>query len=229
MKNHKGIILVKKEKSVKNRAKKHKKGEKRVRILDGALKVFAEKGFYFAKISEIAKKAGVADGTIYLYFDNKDDILISLFEERMEMLISAFLNAITGVEGILEKIRIYIDHHLELINNIDLARILTIELRQSTRFMKNYRNQKFVEYLGLLEALIEQGQQQGLIRKDTPAHWIGRMIFGALDELLLAFCSHYKQVDEPAFRKLSEKLSDILIQGISTKKEFGNNLAEESE
>ena len=61
--------------------------DKRQRILDAALKVFAERGYYNAKVAEVARQAGVADGTIYLYFENKDDLLINLFEDRMDFLI----------------------------------------------------------------------------------------------------------------------------------------------
>src|SRR4051794_14081424 len=56
---------------------------KYMQIIDAAVVVIAEHGYHQAQVSKIAKQAGVADGTIYLYFKNKEDILISLFEEKM--------------------------------------------------------------------------------------------------------------------------------------------------
>ena len=79
--------------------------EKRERILESALSVFARKGFYNAKVSEIAQAAGVADGTIYLYFKSKDNLLISLFEDRMSWLIQRLAAELEPIEGTLAEAR----------------------------------------------------------------------------------------------------------------------------
>ena len=62
--------------------------DKRERITEAAIAVFAEKGYRSSRVSDVAQAAGVADGTIYLYFKNKEDLLLSIFEEKMEMLLS---------------------------------------------------------------------------------------------------------------------------------------------
>jgi len=104
------------------------RADKRGRILQAAIKVFARKGFYNAKISEIAHQAGVADGTIYLYFKNKDDILICLFEENMGRIIEEFQEKLLRLAPPAEKLRTFIHQHFELVRTMpDLAAVLPLQ------------------------------------------------------------------------------------------------------
>lgn len=188
--------------------------EKRRRILDGALRAFARKGFYNTKVSEIAKEAGVADGTIYLYFKNKDDLLISLFEDRMEWIIDRLETELAQVEGgVADKLRAYIHlHFLLVVENRELAEFLTVELRQSAKFVKEYSNHKFGDYLRILQGLIEQGQETGAFRRDLDPRIVGRAIFGALDEVLLQMTLGKTQSAD-VLRK-TDFLADMLLHGL---------------
>jgi len=117
--------------------------DKHKRILQAAIKVFAKNGFYNSKVSEIAQEAGVADGTIYLYFKNKDDILISLFEEEMEKIIQNMKQEIGKEEDLLKKLKMFAVVQLNSKKeNPDLAAIMEVELRQSSKFMKEYRSEE---------------------------------------------------------------------------------------
>lgn len=159
-------------------------GDKRQRIIDAAVKVFAEKGFYNAKVSEIAQESGVANGTIYLYFANKDDILISLFEQEMKRIIARMKAEIERESDPLRKIEKFAAIHLSLIEERkELAEVLQVELRQSSKFMKEYRNRKFAEYVNLISAIIREGQRQGVVRADIMPGIAKRAFFGALDEM----------------------------------------------
>ncbi len=168
-------------------ADRQRDSPKRERILQGALRAFAKKGFYNTRVSEIASEAGVADGTIYLYFKNKDDLLISLFEDRMEWVIERLTTELQAVEGgVLEKLRAFVGLHFQLaIENPDLAEFITVELRQSAKFVKEYENPKFADYLKILQFLIEEGQRGGELRTDLDSRLVSRALFGALDEVLL--------------------------------------------
>lgn len=192
-----------------------KNPEKRIRILDAALKIFATRGFYNAKVSEVAKEAGVADGTIYLYFESKDALLIALFEDRMQRLIGRANEEIARTEGnVLDKIRQAIALHLSLVlDDPDLAEFITVELRQSGKFVKEYDNPKFTEYLRIFRDLILAGQEQGLIRRTVDARLVVRAIFGALDELLLTLSLTHRNrsVDLNA---TVDGLCDIFFDGI---------------
>src|SRR6266550_2933183 len=123
-------------------------GDKRERILAAAERIFARHGFFAARVSEIAKDAGVADGTIYLYFKSKDDLLISLFEDRMESINANLRQALAGESGSLAQLRRVVRLHLELIEqNRNMAEVICVELRQSSKFIREYANPKFSEFL----------------------------------------------------------------------------------
>src|SRR5438477_4842640 len=162
-------------------------GDKRERILTAAERVFARRGFFAARVSEIARDAGVADGTIYLYFKSKDDLLISLFENRMRQVNERLRQAIADrPPG--EQLRAFIHSYLQLVSEEPtVAEVLTIELRQSSKFMKEYDNPQFADFLRMLGGIIAEGQTRGELDDSVPAHVAARMIFGMLDELALAW------------------------------------------
>lgn len=193
--------------------------DKRERILEAALRVFAERGFYNAKVSQVARAAGVADGTIYLYFQNKDDLLIQLFEDRMDFIIQRLRKELARMErSPLEQLRRLIQLHIELaIYDADLAEFITVELRQSSKFVKEYENPQFVEYLRILRDMIEEGQRVGEIRPGMDSRLIVRAIFGALDEVLLTLtlASRTRSVD---VKMSADQLADLIIDGMSIPK-----------
>ena len=164
-------------------------GDKRERILAAAETVFARHGFFAARVTEIAKEAGVADGTIYLYFKSKDDVLISLFESRMKQVNDA-LRAAIAPEPPKDQLRAFIKRYLQLVHDEPAAaEVLTIELRQSSKFMKEYDNPQFADFLRMLGGIISAGQERGELDSSIPSHVAARMIFGMLDELCLLYTS----------------------------------------
>jgi TetR/AcrR family fatty acid metabolism transcriptional regulator len=139
-------------------------------------------------VSDVAKEAGVADGTIYLYFKSKDDLLISLFERRMQQVNDTLRAAIEGVKSPRQQLRAFVQAYLQLVHDEpSAAEVLTIELRQSSKFMKEYENPEFADFLRLLGGIIAAAQDKGEIDGSIPAHVAARMIFGMLDELALAW------------------------------------------
>lgn len=190
--------------------------DKRERILKAALKVFAGKGFYNTRISEIAKEANVADGTIYLYFKNKDDLLISLFEEEVGNICQTMREEMGKTSDPVEKLRIFASSHLSMIlKNRDLAEVIQVELRQSAKFMREYVNKVFMEYINLVREVIKEGQEKGIFRKDVAPGIIKRAFFGALDEMasywILSPTKKYKPIDS------AKDISEIFIRGLLTK------------
>src|SRR6266540_582391 len=127
-------------------------GDKRERILGAAERIFARRGFFHARVSEIAREAGVADGTIYLYFKSKDELLISLFESRMERVTTALAAAIEGAgPAPRDRLIAFLHTYVALVaDNPALAEVLTVELRQSEKFMKEYQSRQFADFLKLL-------------------------------------------------------------------------------
>jgi TetR/AcrR family fatty acid metabolism transcriptional regulator len=161
--------------------------DKRERILAAAERVFARAGFFAARVSEIAREAGVADGTIYLYFKSKDDLLISLFESRMSLVNRTLGEAIAGLPP-RDALHAFIRTYFQLVHDEpNAAEVVTIELRQSSKFMKEYDNPRFADFLRLLGGVIAAGQEQGAFAATIPAHIAARMLFGVLDELATAW------------------------------------------
>lgn len=192
---------------------RRKSSEKYYRIIKAATKIFARKGFYQAKISEIAHEAQVADGTIYIYFENKDDILISLFEEQMKSVIENMVVKIKQLSDPVRQLEQFALTHLQLVEqNKDMAEIIQVELRQSSKFMKEYKNEKFSEYLELISDIIRRGQEQAVFRRDVIPGVAKRAFFGALDEMSRFWVlSSHKQYD---IRTAAKQISRFFIEGI---------------
>jgi TetR/AcrR family fatty acid metabolism transcriptional regulator len=174
-------------------------GDKRNRILKAAIDVFSRKGFFNSKVSEIARASGVADGTIYLYFKNKDDLLISLFEEKMGEVVADVRNRVLSGNAPLEKLKIFIDNHMGLLEcEAGLIEVLQVELRQSSKFLKDYIPVKFFEYLDVLSGILEEGKQTGVFRRDLNVGVARRVVFGAMDELSRTYILSKRQKFHPS-------------------------------
>jgi TetR/AcrR family fatty acid metabolism transcriptional regulator len=189
------------------------RGDKRDRILEAALKVFASKGFFGAKVADVAAEAAVADGTIYLYFKSKDDLLISLFEHQMSVVISEIQAAIAPGKDPIDKLRRFFVAYVRLVQeNRHGTEVITIELRQSAKFMKEYTNPRFAEFLKLLASLIDDGQKSGTLRADIPAPVAARALFGALDELALWWVSG--KGEKLDITRVADWLGDMVLEGL---------------
>ncbi|THB75394.1 MAG: TetR/AcrR family transcriptional regulator [Desulfobulbaceae bacterium] len=164
--------------------------DKHDKIISAAIKVFAKKGFFNARISDIAKEAKVADGTIYLYFNNKFDILVSVFEEEIGKIIAQIELSLSSETDPQKKLEIFARHHLTAMKrNKNLAEVIQIELRQSNKVVRDYRNTAFQRYINLISEIINEGQSTGVFRKDIMPGIAKRALFGALDEVTRVWTS----------------------------------------
>ena len=191
--------------------------DKRERILEAAERVFADHGFFNAKVSEIARHAGVADGTIYLYFKSKDDLLISLFELQMERVTQTLAAAMVGAKDAHDKLRRFVRTYVAMVQeNRHASEVITIELRQSSKFMKEYDNRRFADFLKLLAGIVDEGQKNGSFRSDMPAPVAARALFGALDELALWWVSG--KGDKLEINKVADWIGDLVLEGLTPRK-----------
>lgn len=185
------------------------------RILDAAIEVFAEKGFHNARISDIAKRAGVADGTIYLYFRNKDDVLLSIFEEKMGVLIAGVHAALDGIDDPMERVRAFARYHFKQVEeHRALAEVLQIELRLSNKFLKEYRPEKLWEYLGIFATILREGQERGVIRAELNPFVMMWAFFGALDEIAIQWVLSKKPSKFP-LEATANSVADVFIRGMA--------------
>jgi TetR/AcrR family fatty acid metabolism transcriptional regulator len=189
-------------------------GDKRQRILDAAVRVFAKKGFYATRVSEVAKAAGVADGTIYLYFKSKEELLVSLFEDRVERLLAFLHTELPATVGASAKLRRIIELQLGLLEGErDLAEVITVILRQSTKLMKEYAAPKFTAYLDAIARVVAEGQASGELRNDVSPHLAARAIFGALDGITMTWA--LGKADRGGLVRASGQLAEIVLRGLA--------------
>jgi TetR/AcrR family transcriptional regulator, fatty acid metabolism regulator protein len=159
-------------------------GPKRDAILRAAIDVFAERGFFNAQVADVARAAGVAAGTVYLYFKSKDDLLVSIFERSMREGLTAGRTAVEHLQDPRERLlRLARAHLARLGHDRNLAIVFQVELRQSTKFMERFSATLLRDYLGLIREAIADGQREGLFRADVKATVAAKMLFGALDEM----------------------------------------------
>jgi TetR/AcrR family fatty acid metabolism transcriptional regulator len=188
-----------------------RRNDKRKRILEAAVKVFARRGYHGSKVAEIAKRAGVADGTIYLYFENKEDVLVSLFDEVMAEHIAAARAEMERVRGCEAKLKVAAHHHLRLFSgNGDLAVVFQVELRQSTKFLERFTASWLQDYFAVLGDVIEEGQRAGAIRPELSRKLLSKAFFGILDEMVTSWTLGRKDYDVAL---LAEPVVDLFLHG----------------
>jgi len=191
---------------------KAKTGEKYHRILDAAVKVFARKGFHQATISQIAREAGVADGTIYLYFKNKDDILVQFFNYKTKQVFAGFREEVNRAGTPVEKLRNLVHRHLE---EFQRDRNMAI-LYQSLTYQNNEVVQKNIRemsrmYLDIVAEIIELGQEKGDIRRDLYVGLVKRFILGAVEASISNWIRSRREYD---LVSMADPLIDLFINGI---------------
>jgi TetR/AcrR family fatty acid metabolism transcriptional regulator len=159
-------------------------GPKRDAILRAAIDTFAERGYFNAQVADVARAAGVAAGTVYLYFKSKDDLLVSIFERSMREGLTDSRAVVADLADPPERLRRLARGHLaRLGNDRNLAIVFQVELRQSTKFMERFSSTLLRDYLGLIREAIADGQREGLFRADIKPTSAAKMLFGALDEM----------------------------------------------
>jgi TetR/AcrR family fatty acid metabolism transcriptional regulator len=186
---------------------------KRESILRAATRVFARNGYFNSKVADIAREADVADGTVYLYFKSKEEILHSIFDQNMTEAINAGRLLIEKISDPGEKLRRIAMLHLERLGaDPDLAVVFQVELRGSTKFMREFSAAGFAEYLDLLRQTFEAGQRSGVFRKELNAKLVSKILFGALDEMATNWIiSKRKYKLEP----MAEVVMDVFLNGVS--------------
>jgi len=186
--------------------------EKYQRILDAAVAVFAEKGFFTSRISDIADRANVADGTVYLYFKNKEEILMAAINTAFDAFMRHARTELEKLASPTERLRRLAFLHLDALgSNRNLAVVFQMELRQSTRFLSEFSHHHMIEYLTLARTAISDGQASGLFRREMPDKVAANCFFGALDEMVTSWVL---SGHEHRLANVADAVVDIFLNGI---------------
>jgi TetR/AcrR family transcriptional regulator, fatty acid metabolism regulator protein len=187
--------------------------DKREAILRAAITVFAQRGFFQAQVADIARVAGVAAGTVYLYFRSKDDLLVSIFEQTMTEALAEGRAALDGVTDPAERLRRIARLHLERLGrDRDLAVVFQVELRQTTKFMERFSSTYLREYLGRIRETIAAGQASGVFRKDVSATTAAKIFYGALDEMATNWILSKRRY---ALAAEADAIVDLFVRGVA--------------
>lgn len=186
--------------------------DKREAIIRSAIKVFARKGYFNSKVADIAAKANIADGTVYLYFKSKEEILHSIFDRTMTEFIADGRKEIAEIKDAYKKLSRIAELHLEKLGaDKDLAVVFQVQLRGSIKFMREFSAAGFAEYLEIIHGTIKEGQDQGVFRKDLNAIVCSKIFFGAIDEMVTNWILSNKKYD---LVPLAEEVMKVISGGI---------------
>ena len=192
----------------------HHTGVKRDLILKAATKLFARRGFFNAQVADVAREAGVAAGTVYLYFQSKDDLLISIFERTMHEGLEAARQALAGVSDPVERLRRLALVHLERLGqDRDLAVVFQVELRQSTKFMERFSSSLLQDYLHAIRDAVADAQTAGRFRREVSPTFAAKVLYGALDEMATNWILSRRRY---ALAAQANEVVDLFVNGMTT-------------
>jgi TetR/AcrR family fatty acid metabolism transcriptional regulator len=187
--------------------------DKPQQIIDAAVRVFARKGYWNSRVSDIAREAGIAAGTIYLYFETKEDILITLFRDKMARFVSALWQAIAGEPDATAKLRRLITMHFEILEREpELAEVVQVELRQGQKFFRGPATQEIAAYFALIASVLEEGVASGQFRRDLPVKVATKMLFGTMDQMATSWVLGKRGYRLAA---VAPTVADLFLQGIA--------------
>ena len=188
------------------------RGDKRDRILAAATTVFARHGFFGAQVADVAREAGVAAGTVYLYFRGKDDLLISIFEKTMASAIAEGRDALEAVADPEARLRRIARLHLARLGaDRDLAIVFQVELRQTTKFMARFSATGLRSYLSIIRDVITDGQREGRFAREPNPTLVAKMLFGALDEMATNWVLTERSYDLASH---ADAVVDLFVNGL---------------
>jgi TetR/AcrR family fatty acid metabolism transcriptional regulator len=186
--------------------------QKQDRILQAAIDVFAEHGYFNARVSDIAKRAEVADGTIYLYFKSKEQILMATLENAFDRFLLIASRELVEVKDPREKLKRLAELHLSsLASNRGLAMVFQTELRQSAKFLSEFSRKHLTSYFDLIRSIIREGQESSTFRKQVSDTIVANCFFGALDAMVTSWL--LSERDYP-LASAAPKLVDVILSGI---------------
>jgi TetR/AcrR family fatty acid metabolism transcriptional regulator len=190
--------------------------DKRDALLRAAIETFAARGFFNAQVADVARTAGVAAGTVYLYFRGKDDLLISIFEKTMKEAIAAGRESIARHTDPLAQLRTIARLHLDRMSrDRDLAVVFQVELRQSTKFMERFSATHLRDYLGIIRDVIARGQSMGIFRKNLNPTLAAKLLFGMLDEMATNWILSRRKYSLIAD---ADAIVDLFVRGVGTER-----------
>jgi TetR/AcrR family fatty acid metabolism transcriptional regulator len=192
-----------------------KKAIKRESIIQAAIEVFGKKSFNDSNISEIAQKANVAEGTIYQYFKNKEDLFFAIPVEKTREFCDELDLHLQGITGSFNKIRKFLWYYLYFFKtNPEYGKILLLEMRVNSSFVKAKTYDSFRKSTSRILEIIKEGQEEGKIREDVSFYVIRQMILGTLEHIVTRWLLKSEKYDLMDYH---EDVSRLVMNGITVR------------
>ena len=188
--------------------------DKPQQIIDAAVRVFARNGYYNSRVSDIAREAGIASGTIYLYFRTKDEILVTLFREKMAAFVAHVRAEIAREPDAVSKIRRLVARHFAVLaDDPDVAEVVQVELRQGHKFFRGASAHEVSAYFDLITTVLEEGVASGQLRRDLPVKVATKVLFGAMDQVATSWV-----LGKRAYRLMdaADAVATIFLRGVTS-------------
>jgi TetR/AcrR family fatty acid metabolism transcriptional regulator len=187
--------------------------DKHQQIIEAAVRVFARNGYYNSRVSDIAREAGVASGTIYLYFKTKDEILVTLFREKMAAWVASVRDEIAGEPDPVAKIRRLVALHFSVLEKDPaLAEVVQVELRQGHKFFRGASAHEISAYFELIGSVLEEGQAAGVFRDDVPVKIATKVLFGAMDQMATSWVLGKRKY---RLTEAAEAVATVFLRGVT--------------
>ena len=187
--------------------------DKHGQIIDAAVRVFARNGYYNSRVSDIAREAGIASGTIYLYFRTKDEILVTMFREKMAAWVGHVREQIREEVDVVAKVRRLVALHFGVLERDPaLAEVVQIELRQGQKFFRGASAHEISAYFELIASVLEEGQAAGVFRRDVAVKTAVKVLFGAMDQMATSWVLGKRKY---RLSYAADEVANIFLRGVT--------------
>ncbi|MBN1882593.1 MAG: TetR/AcrR family transcriptional regulator [Deltaproteobacteria bacterium] len=185
-------------------------------ILDAAIRVFARKGYYGARVSDIANEAGIAYGLVYHYFKNKEDLLLSIFRTRWDQFLDAIRSIMeTGTDPaeMIRKVISFLFHSYK--NNPAMIEVMIMDVTKSTRFLNDENISHFLEAFSLITQIVDLGKDSNIFKPDIDSTMTAYTIYGSVERMMLLWILRdQKSITIEEAKSASNMVSTILLNGM---------------
>ena len=180
--------------------------------MEAAVGVFAREGFHNAKVEDVAREAGVAHGTVYLYFGSKSDLLVSIFRENLTNLIEYVSSEIQRERNSEDKFRRMISLQIELIEaNPELAELMLVEFPQTGKFLDSEVTNELAAYMDMITDILEEGVAEALFDKSMDTRIAATFIFAGIQGIATRWILEEMKY---TLKKMAQEISELLLNGI---------------
>jgi TetR/AcrR family transcriptional regulator, fatty acid metabolism regulator protein len=189
--------------------------DRRRKILDAAIRVFARQGYHNCRVSDIADEAGVAYGLVYHYFKSKDQVLNELFSERWSLLLAAIEEADRGGTSPRAKLDAVAGFIIDSYrHNPELMKVIIVEVtRAANSFGRTHMDEIRRAYQGI-EKIVADGQAQGSFREGVDPQFASMWFYGAIEQLLSGWIFELIPASDADFDRAREMVVATICDGI---------------